>query len=454
MFAPIKDLRIDEIDPTLIAVIREKNSETADLLESTNQHIMEVKDSIVATVKTGDWQSIKQLKIHILNELKLMIDSVEEEAKAKDKLVKQEEQKQIIQKHMELAARIKLNKNKASVLDHIKRFKEADCLKNIIDSLNSRPVSTKAAQLTQQILTTELRNAISIELNCLNINHINLGLKPSSPKGNTLHQLVIADTKNTGKLTKILSEGEQHVIAIASFLAELSLSPIKGGIVFDDPASSLDHKWAERIAERLIKEGNERQVIIFTHNISFLLALYKYSAKHQVKISSQNLRRIASSSGQCHDELPWSARNTAKRKEKLAELSQQARKAYKDDPDSDEYQKLHDQFYSGLRSTWERAVEELLLNNVVMRFDSGISTQLLNGVTVDDDDYLTVFNAMSHSSAGISAHDHAAEQHDQINTPDDMDSEIKKLKEFGKNIEKKRKETVARRKTNIKAPTH
>lgn len=88
-----------------------------------------------------------------------------------------------------------------------------------------------------------------------------------------------------------------------------------------------------------------------------------------------------------------------------------------------------------------------------MRFDSGVSTQLLNGVTVDDD-YIAVFNAMSHSSSGISAHDHAAEQHDKTNTPDDMDNEIMKMKEFEKTINRKRKETVSGRKASLKAPTH
>ena len=286
----------------------------------------------------------------------------------------------------------------------------------------------------------------------LKIDHIHLGLKPSSPKGNTKHQLVISDAKNTDKLTRILSEGEQRVIAIGSFLAELNLSPIKTSIVFDDPVSSLDHKWASRIAERLLKEGKERQVIIFTHNISFLLELFKYAGIYQVGKSSQNLRRKNNVSGHCHDELPWKARNTAKRNEKLEEVAQQARKHYKADPDCDEYQMLHDQFYSRLRSTWERAVEEILLNGVVMRFDSGISTQLLNGVSVDDEDYLTVFNAMSESSEGINAHDHAAGQHDQINTPDDMDNELKKLKEFRRTIAVKNKETTDRRKAKTKPP--
>lgn len=452
LYQPIKELPLDDVESALIAEIREKDTALAEIIEGVNISASAIRNSIISAVKTGDWLSLKNLEMDVLDKLKVMIDGLEVEAKAKDELVKPEEQRHLLQKYENLASRIKLKRHKTCVVDHINKLKEASSLSRILNTLNSRPISIKASQLTQEALTTELQLAVSNELQNLKINYINLGLKPSSPKGDTKHQLIITNAKNSDKLTRILSEGEQRVIAIASFLAELSLSPVKSSVVFDDPVSSLDHKWASRIAERLLVEGKERQVIIFTHNISFLLELFKYAGIHQVEISSQNLRRKNNVSGHCHHELPWKARNTTKRNEKLVEIAQQAGKYFKEDPDSDEYQMLHDQFYSRLRSTWERAVEEILLNGVVMRFDSGISTQLLNGVSVDDEDYLTVFNAMSESSEGINAHDHAAGQHDQINTPDDMGNELKKLKEFQKTIAIKKKETTDRRKAKTKPP--
>ncbi len=454
LFKPIKELDISNIDEILLADIRDFNNEIEQLLKNSVPVIIEAKDLVIGAVKTGDWSTVKELDYDIVQKLNIIIKSLEEDAKRKDKLVNPEKQKQLRQKHSELAARKKLNQHKSVILQHISRFKEADCLSNIINSLNSRSVSAKASQISQLVLTSELKAAIVSELSNLKINHIELGLKSSSPKGTTKHQLIIADSSNSNKLTNILSEGEQRVIAIASFLGELGLSPIKTGIVFDDPVSSLDHKWAERIADRLVKEGANRQVIIFTHNISFLLALYKHAAKHQIKISSQSLRRILKKSGQCNDELPWSARNASKRSDRLHEMAQSARAAYKNDPDGDEYKDLHDKFYSHLRSTWERTVEEVLLNGVVMRFDSGISTQLLNGVVVDDEDYREVYSAMSDSSEGIAAHDHAASQHDQLNVPDDMDSELAKLKEFKSRINKKKQDAIMRRKKSVNAPAH
>jgi hypothetical protein len=46
--------------------------------------------------------------------------------------------------------------------------------------------------------------------------------------------------------------------------------------------------------------------------------------------------------------------------------------------------------YRHFRIAWERAVEEILLRNVVLRFRKSIETQRLDGVLVEDADYATV----------------------------------------------------------------
>ena len=84
----------------------------------------------------------------------------------------------------------------------------------------------------------------------------------------------------------ILSEGEQRAIAIASFLAEVSLEPSKSGIVFDDPVNSLDHVRRERIANRLALEAKSRQVIVFTHDLAFAweLSQQAQAQEHQAAV--------------------------------------------------------------------------------------------------------------------------------------------------------------------------
>ena len=71
----------------------------------------------------------------------------------------------------------------------------------------------------------------------------------------------------------IFSEGEYRCIALAAFLAELVTSRLHSGIIFDDPMSSLDHIHRKSVAARLVEESQHRQVIVFTHNITFLYEL-------------------------------------------------------------------------------------------------------------------------------------------------------------------------------------
>ena len=77
----------------------------------------------------------------------------------------------------------------------------------------------------------------------------------------------------------VLSEGEQKVIAIADFLAEMHLSEINKGIIFDDPVTSLDNDRKKQIAERLAFQATLKQVIIFTHDLVSSYHIKNFSKK-------------------------------------------------------------------------------------------------------------------------------------------------------------------------------
>lgn len=81
------------------------------------------------------------------------------------------------------------------------------------------------------------------------------------------------------KPNDVLSEGEQKVIAIADFLAEMHLSEVNKGIIFDDPVTSLDNDRKKQIAERLAFQATLKQVIIFTHDLVFFYHIKNFSKK-------------------------------------------------------------------------------------------------------------------------------------------------------------------------------
>lgn len=75
------------------------------------------------------------------------------------------------------------------------------------------------------------------------------------------------------KPSKILSEGEQKVLAMADFLAEARLAGITAPVIFDDPVSSLDHRRVREVAKRIVSLSATTQVIVFTHDILFASTL-------------------------------------------------------------------------------------------------------------------------------------------------------------------------------------
>ena len=84
------------------------------------------------------------------------------------------------------------------------------------------------------------------------------------------------------KPSKVLSEGEQKVLALADFLAEARLAGITAPVIFDDPVSSLDHRRINEVARRVASLADDNQVIVFTHDIFFaatLLSLFETSKR-------------------------------------------------------------------------------------------------------------------------------------------------------------------------------
>lgn len=102
-------------------------------------------------------------------------------------------------------------------------------------------------------------------------------------KGVITFGLDLVDAKPGYTPEAILSEGETRIVALAAFLADTTGSNQLAPFIFDDPISSLDQDFEERVVARLIELSNTRQVIIFTHRLS-LIALVEAAIKSIVTI--------------------------------------------------------------------------------------------------------------------------------------------------------------------------
>jgi hypothetical protein len=238
---------------------------------------------------------------------------------------------------------------------------------------------------------------------------------------------------------KVVSEGEARCLSIASFFAELSTAADRSAILFDDPVSSLDHNWRGNVAARLVHESKERQVIVFTHDIVFLLSLTEEAERAGVPAKPQYLRRDGNSAGVTAERLPWPAMNVQKRIGHLKDLWQAADKLHRDGKQT-EYERFASQIYGLLREAWERAVEEVLLNSVVERYRNSVQTNRATCLgDVCEGDCKGLDDGMTKCSKWLTGHDHASADNPPFPDPSELEGDIKGLEGWVDAIRKRRK---------------
>ena len=149
----------------------------------------------------------------------------------------------------------------------------------------------------EKAVTDQLSAALKKETEFFGVKSVPLDVSKKGEKGKTMHRLII---ESGVAPSGVLSEGEQRVVAIAAFLAELNTAGRNLPIIFDDPVSSLDHLFRDRVAKRLVQEAkNQRQVVVFTHDIVMLLALENECSEQRVPLLVHTVRRSMNGPGEC-----------------------------------------------------------------------------------------------------------------------------------------------------------
>jgi hypothetical protein len=203
-----------------------------------------------------------------------------------------------------------------------------------------------------------------------------------------------------------------------------------------------------------VKEASTgRQVIIFTHNLIFYQEILDgaATANPQVPVLKSLIARGPGNKFGVvsENDAPWIAKRVTERitylERRLTQIPERT------SAEDDEWRRICVDFYTDLRETWERLVEEVVFGGVVERYNPGVKTQSLAGVYLDDQDYLTIYANMAHVSE-LSGHDMAAAR--QIALPDKpgLKKDLAALNDYRSFLVNRRKETDARRRQKLQAP--
>jgi ABC-type sulfate/molybdate transport systems ATPase subunit len=292
--------------------------------------------------------------------------------------------------------------------------------------------------VAQLIVTARLRSAFADNLRKLGFAAAPVELKlGGGAVGQHPYQLSLIVRADVPP-SEVLSEGEKTCVALAGLLAELETTNNGSGIVLDDPVSSLDHHYRERVARRLVDAAKQRQVIVLTHDIVFFLMLTTYAHKAGVQLKESSLRRGGSRHGVPEEGPPWVAMSVSKRIGVLHSELQAAAALLRKTGDRPAYDQKAESIYVRLRGSWERAVEEVLLNEVVVRFGAGVATQRLKLlIDIEAEDVQTVDIEMTHCSSFV--HDESGAVNAGIPEPPIIEHDIKRLATWVATVRKRRR---------------
>ena len=338
----------------------------------------------------------------------------------------------------ELRARKSLAAHQQTILDDIERRKKYAAYGLCIDDTKTQAITIKSTAVTKTVVSQKLKKSFQDELRNLSFGHVEVELKElGGADGVFYHKLVFTRAPGV-ELPKVVSEGEQRCLSIAAFFAELSTADDHSGIVFDDPVSSLDFQWRNGVARRLVQESKTRQVIVFTHDVVFLLSLRQYAEDLGVEPLDQHVRHQSKGAGVCAEELPWVALPVKKKIGYLNNCWQAADKLSRDGH-QDAYEKEAKYLYGLLREAWERALEEVLLGGVVERYRPGVQTQQIAQIAdITADDCKAVKTAMAKCSTWLPGHDQAPAARSPVPGADELKVDIDSLSSWVTAIRKRR----------------
>jgi len=427
------------------ATTEELKQLNAILLKATQDFEKKVEDRrawILAAVKAHAWDGAPALDGDPRTGLKSLSTQFVAQAADLDKASDEKQKKALETECAELRVRASLSLRLKAVLGLVQRMQLKAKLTKCKDDLKTKAISDKAREFASQAVTTALKNALDTEFQTLGVGYIKTKLNERVEQGKMKHKLVL-DLPVTKKLDEILSEGEQRAIAIGSFLAELHLAGHSGGIVFDDPVSSLEHDWRKNVARRLVEEAKKRQVIVLTHDTVFLGELRDVIEQQNLDHLIHHLEWMSGRPGHVSPGLPWGHKSYKERLDTLEKRQKALEKNWPAYPNEDDSAKMCRE-YSFLRATFERVIQDVVFNGVVQRYRDWIRVDHLDGVVgFTAPEYQEIARLHKACCDVVDAHDHSSAKNAPVPNAQQLGKDIADLKAVVEAIKARRKQGTA-----------
>lgn len=359
----------------------------------TKVMLFDSEDVLEPTSQSPDW--IEEIR-KISKGYEISAKKYEEDAEKDNRIELQTQLKN-------LQAKKWLAEQKTAIQEEVNRLQSLERLQNAIKKTNSRALSIKKGELAEMFITEAFVQRFNDELKALGATRIKVKLiKSKVSKGKVLHTLQLDGAANN--LNEVLSEGENRIVSIAAFLADVTGRANRAPFVFDDPISSLDQDYEEAVVQRLCTIASQRQVIIFTHRLSLLGMIQDYAKKVGIEPEVICIREEFWGTGEPGD-TPLFAKKPDKALNQLIDDRLAKAKKLLNEEGKSVYEPYAKALCSDFRILLERMIECELIADVVQRYRRAITTmgKIGNLAKISEadcnyfDDLMTKYSRYEHS---------------------------------------------------------
>lgn len=324
----------------------------------------------------------------------------------------------------ELEATKQLHENRDVLLAEAARLRTRAHLEALKKQTATTGVSAKAAELTRKHTTKIVRDWFTREADRLRLTKVALEDR-GAPKGAVQHRPALVGAVQDAHVQQVLSEGEQTALGLAGFFTDVYLDISKSAIVLDDPVTSLDHGRRENVAVRLAELASERQVIVFTHDVAFVVDLRAAASRQEVAFTERSVERLGTGlPGACRTKHPWKAKDVGQRFGDLEQALARIRKS-SSEWDQETYERESAEWAGKLSETWERQISQEVVGQVIDRASLEVRPRMFRVLAKitdrDDSEFQTSYARVSRWAR---RHDKSPELNYVPPTVEDMATEL------------------------------
>jgi hypothetical protein len=300
-------------------------------------------------------------------------------------------------------------------------------------------ITRKSIELARAHVTDVVRDRFTRECDRLKLERVTLS-DVGGKKGQLRHRSALLGAVGNAAVRQVLSEGEQTALGLAGFMTEAYFDGSKSALVFDDPVTSLDHIRRWEVAGRLVEFAKDRQVIVFTHDVSFVGDLCRASKREHVALAERCIERSGDDSpGRASEHHPWNVKDVDARFDYL--LKDRARlKRERCSWTQSQYEEQSGEWAGKLSQLWERMISMEIVNQVVDRSTTQVQPRMFRifaKITdVDNEEFQTSYE---NCSFWATRHDKNPERNYVAPTIDELEAELAIATAWFKRVKQYRK---------------